>query len=259
MTQLSSETIPSPQPATGDRPFVDAVIPVYNEEHVLERSVTTLRRFLREHFPYPWRIVIADNASIDNTLAVAQRLADEYPGEVTYLHLPQKGRGRALRSAWLASDADIVSYMDVDLSTDLTCYPPLIRAIAEEGYDIAIGTRLAKGAQIQRSLKREITSRGFILITKFLMRTHFSDGQCGFKALSRRAAQELVPLVENQEWFFDTELLILAEKMGYRIREIPVKWVEDPDSRVNIRKTALEDLRGLARMRVKRFTRRAPV
>jgi glycosyltransferase involved in cell wall biosynthesis len=228
------------------------VIPVYNEEHVLEGSVLQLRRFLQQEFPYRWRILIADNASTDRTLEVAQRLAQEHPDEVDYIHLPQKGRGRALRAAWLGSDADILSYMDVDLSTDLACYPPLVRAIAEEGYDLAIGTRLARGARIRRSLKREITSRGFITITKLMVGTHFSDGQCGFKAISRKAAQELLPLVENNEWFFDTELLILAERRGYRVREIPVKWIEDPDTRVNIRKTAMEDLRGLARMRLKR-------
>jgi glycosyltransferase involved in cell wall biosynthesis len=232
--------------------LVDAVIPVYNEEHVLERSVLQLRRFLMERFPYRWRIVVADNASIDRTLDVAQQLARDYAGEVDYIHLPQKGRGRALRAAWLGSDADILSYMDVDLSTDLECYLPLIRAIAVNGYDLAIGSRLAKGARIKRSLKREITSRGFITITKLMAGTHFSDGQCGFKAISRKAAQELLPAVENNEWFFDTELLILAERRGYRTYEVPVKWIEDPDTRVNIRKTAMEDLRGLARMRAKR-------
>jgi glycosyltransferase involved in cell wall biosynthesis len=243
----------NPEPDNTKAPLVDAVIPVYNEEHVLEQSVHLLRAFLKERFPYRWRIVIADNASIDRTLNVAQTLSERFPGEVTYIHLPQKGRGRALKAAWLGSDADILSYMDVDLSTDLECYPPLIKAIAEEGYDIAIGTRLAKGAQITRSLKREITSRGFITITKLMMGTTFSDGQCGFKAISRRAAQELLPLVENNEWFFDTELLILAERRGYRRKEIPVKWIEDPDTRVNIRKTAIEDLRGLVRMRTKRL------
>jgi glycosyltransferase involved in cell wall biosynthesis len=241
-----------PESGTPKSPLVDAVIPVYNEEHVLERSVLQLRRFLMEKFPYRWRILVADNASTDRTLDVAQKLAQDYPGEVDYIHLPQKGRGRALKAAWLGSDADILSYMDVDLSTELECYPPLIRAIAEEGCDVAIGTRLARGARIRRSVKREITSRAFITITKLMAGTNFSDGQCGFKAISRKAAQELLPQIENNEWFFDTELLILAERRGYRRREIPVRWIEDPDTRVNIRKTAMEDLRGLARMRTKR-------
>lgn len=229
---------------------VDAVIPVYNEEHVLQGSVETLRAFLQDRpdFPYDWRIVIADNASSDRTLDIARQLADEYP-DVRYIHLPQKGRGRALRAAWLASDADVVSYMDVDLSTKLDYYPPLIRAIAEEHYDVATGSRLAAGAQTARSPRRELISRSYNLIVKAMFFTRFSDAQCGFKAVNRRVIEELLPLIEDQAWFFDSELLILAEKLGYRIKDIPVAWDEDPDTRVKIVSTAWEDLRGLARLR----------
>ena len=235
---------------------VDIVIPVYNEEHVLERSVETLRSFVAQHLPYRWRVLVADNASTDGTLAVAQELARRYE-DVDYLHLPQKGRGRALRAAWLASEADVVSYMDVDLSTDLVAFPPLVAAILEEGYDVAIGTRLGSGSQTNRSPRRELISRTYNLLIKLLFFTRFSDAQCGFKAVSRRAAQELVPLVENQEWFFDTELLLLADKGGYRIKEVPVRWVEDPDTRVRIARTVAEDLRGLLRMRLRRIPRRS--
>ncbi|HLB29092.1 MAG TPA: dolichyl-phosphate beta-glucosyltransferase [Dehalococcoidia bacterium] len=227
---------------------VDLVIPVYNEEHILAKSVATLRAFLAEHLPHSWRIVIADNASTDGTLAVAQRLAQGDEG-VTFIHIPQKGRGRALKAAWLQSPADIVSYMDVDLSTDLRHYPELVAAIAEEGYDLATGNRLARKAQTRRSLHREALSRGYNFLIKGLLNVRFADAQCGFKALSRLACQELVPLVEDGEWFFDTELLVLAEKRGYRIKDVPVRWVEDPDSRVNIRRTVAQDLRGLWRLR----------
>ena len=226
---------------------VDVIIPVYNEEVALPPSVAKLRAFLRENLSLPWTIVIADNGSIDRTLAVAQDLAAKYP-DVTYTHLPEKGRGRALRKAWLESTADIVSYMDVDLSTDLRAFPKLVAAI-EEGYDVAIGSRLSSQSQTKRSLKRELISRCYNLLIKAMFFTRFSDAQCGFKALSRKAVQELVPLIVNQEWFFDTELLILAEKKGYRIKEIAVEWLEDPDTRVNIRKTAMEDLKGLWRLR----------
>jgi len=236
---------------------VDIVIPVYNEEHVLAESVATLRKFLSQGFPYEYRIVVADNASTDSTLAVAQRLAQEQP-DVASLHIPQKGRGRALRAAWLTSPADILSYMDVDLSTDLAAFPPLIEAIASEGYDIAIGSRLARGANIRRSVKREVTSRTYNVMIKGMFFTRFSDAQCGFKAASRRAVQQLVPLIENDEWFFDTEMLILAEKAGYRIKEIPVRWLEDPDTRVNVPKTVWEDVRGLLRLRLRRPWRAAP-
>ncbi len=228
---------------------VDAVIPVYNEQHVLERSITTLHAFLSEHLSYDWRIRIADNASTDETLRVARELAERF-ARVEVLHLDKKGRGRALRAAWLGSSADIVSYMDVDLSTDLNAYPLMITAIAEEGYDLATGRRLGRGAKVVgRKLQREITSRGYNLIIRAGFRTRFTDAQCGFKAISRTAADALVPLVRDNAWFFDTELLILAEKKGYRIKQVPVRWVDDPDSRVKVVKTALDDLKGLWRLK----------
>jgi glycosyltransferase involved in cell wall biosynthesis len=230
---------------------VDIVIPVYNEEHVLAESLAALRKSLAQGFTHQYRIVVADNASTDGTLALAQRLAKKH-ADVASLHIPQKGRGRALRAAWLTSPADVLSYMDVDLSTDLAAFSPLIEAIASEGYDIAIGSRLARGADIRRSLRREATSRVYNVMIKGLFFTRFSDAQCGFKAVSRRAVQELVPLIENNEWFFDTELLILAEKAGYRLKEIPVRWLEDPDTRVNVPKTVWEDVRGLLRLRLRR-------
>ncbi|MCH7838143.1 MAG: glycosyltransferase family 2 protein [Chloroflexi bacterium] len=237
-------------------PQLDIVIPVYNEAHVLADSIVRLRSYLAEtNFPYSRRIVVADNASTDRTLAVAQELAERFD-DVAALHLPQKGRGRALRKAWLESDADAVSYMDVDLSTDVAALTPLARAVLEEGYDVASGSRMTRGSQIERSLRRELTSRGFIFLIKLVFLSKLSDTQCGFKALSRQAVQELIPRIENEEWFFDTELLLLAEKGGYRIKEVPVRWQEDTDSRVNVAKTVAEDLRGLLRMRFRRIPRR---
>ena len=237
-------------------PQLDVVIPVYNEAHVLAGSVERLRTYLLEiSFPYSWRIVVADNASTDRTLEVAQELTQRFP-DVTVVHLPQKGRGRALRKAWLESDADAMCYMDVDLSTDLSCLLPLAKAVLDEGYDVATGSRMTRGSQIERSWRREITSRGLIFLIKVAFLSKLSDTQCGFKAITRRAAHELLPRVENEEWFFDTELLLLAEKGGYRVKDVPVRWVEDPDSRVNVLKTVLEDLRGLLRMRFRRIPRR---
>ena len=236
---------------------LDIVIPVYNEAHVLASSIERLRSYLQEHqFPYSWRVVVADNASTDTTLAVAHQLDDTY-SDVTVVHLPQKGRGRALRKAWLESDAAAMCYMDVDLSTDLAALLPLTRAVLEEGYDVASGSRMTKGSQITRSLGREITSRGFIFLIRLLFLSGLSDTQCGFKAISRRAAHELIPRIENEEWFFDTELLLLAEKGGYRVKQVPVHWLEDQDSRVNVAKTVAEDLRGLLRMRLRRIPRRS--
>jgi len=234
--------------ATERETSVDIVIPVYNEERTLERSVDTLLRFLRERFPYRWRIVVADNASVDTTLEIAKRLSSQYP-EVTHLHLDQKGRGRALRRAWLESDANIVSYMDVDLSTDLEAFLPLIDGLVHKGHHVAIGSRLKKGAQVERQPRREIISRCYNILIKLMFRNRFSDAQCGFKALTREAVADLVPIVKDQGWFFDSELLLRAEQRGYQIFEVPVAWVDDPDSRVNIAQTAWGDLKGLFRVR----------
>ncbi len=230
--------------------YLDIVIPVLNEERALPQSIPVLHAHLAENFGgYEWRIVIADNGSEDGTPEVSQRLSREFPG-VTPFRLEQRGRGLALRTAWLVSKADIVAYMDVDLSTDLTALQPLVAAVAEQGYDIAIGSRLIKGARVERRpLKREITSRGYSLLFRTMFFTGFRDAQCGFKAISRRAVDELVPLIENNRWFFDTELLVLAEANGFRIREIPVHWTDDPDTRVKILGTAIEDVKGLLRLR----------
>jgi glycosyltransferase involved in cell wall biosynthesis len=229
---------------------VDVVIPVYNEEHDLGPSITRLREFLLANCPYHWRITVADNASRDRTLEIAQELAARYPGEVTYIHLDQKGRGRALKAAWRASDADVVSYMDVDLSTDLRHFMPMIDPLMRGEYHVATGSRLMSGSRVKRQLKREIISRCYNLIVKAMFPARsFYDAQCGFKAISHKAVQDLIPYIVDNAWFFDSELLLRAEQCGYRVWEIPVEWIEDPDTRVKIVSTALEDLKGLWRVR----------
>lgn len=229
---------------------LDIVIPVLNEEKDLPPNIGTLHDFLSNHLSdYEWRITIADNGSTDATLELAQKLSEQYHPRIGFIRLKQRGRGRALRTAWAQSDADIVGYMDVDLSTDLSALPELIKAIDKEGYDIATGSRLAKGAQLDRSFKRDLISKSYSMLFRATFLTSFKDAQCGFKALSRRVVQDVVPLVRDTAWFFDTELLILAEKNGYRVKEVPVKWREDPDTRVRIAKTAYEDIKGLLRLR----------
>lgn len=231
-------------------PTVDIVIPVLNEENALPKCVSYLSDFLKEHLPYPYRILIADNGSLDQTPVIAETLSQQYK-DVHWTRLDIKGRGRALRAAWLGSDADILSYMDVDLSTNLAAFPSLVQAIGGEGYDVAIGSRLMRGSVVRkRSFKREVTSRSYNMIIKAIFFTRFSDAQCGFKAISRDAAQFLIPKIQDQAWFFDSELLILAEKVGLHIKEIPVEWTDDPDSRVRVMRTAVEDLKGLARLRL---------
>ena len=227
---------------------VDIVIPVLNEEERLPRGIVILHNFLQQEMTdNPWRIVIADNGSTDKTRSVSEMLVQRYPG-VAYLYIPQRGRGRALRAAWMESTADIVSYMDVDISTSLAHFPRLVRAI-DRGYDVAIGSRHVKGARIQRSLRREVLSRGYNLIIRWMFFAPFRDAQCGYKVLSRRAARSLVPMVKDNHWFFDTELLIIASKWNYKIREVPVEWVEDKNSRVKVLSTVWQDIKGLLRLR----------
>lgn len=228
-------------------PVLDMVIPVFNEERDLEPSVRRLHAHLCETFPYPFRITIADNASTDSTPRIAARLADELP-EAQWLRLAEKGRGRALRTAWSLSSAPVLAYMDVDLSTELTALLPLVAPLLSGHSDIAIGTRLAPGSRVVRGPKREITSRCYNALLRSVLAVRFSDAQCGFKAVRRDVAEQLLPLVKDSEWFFDTELLVIAERAGLRIHEVPVDWVDDPDTRVDILATALADLCGIARI-----------
>lgn len=226
---------------------VDIVVPVHNEEAGLAASVRRLHEFLTDGFPFSWRIVVADNASTDATPAIARRLARELPG-VAVMRLERKGRGRALRAAWSAGDARVAAYMDVDLSTDLRGLLPLVAPLLSGHSDIAIGTRLAHGARVVRGPKRELISRGYNAILHAALRARFSDAQCGFKAVRADALGGLLREVRDEGWFFDTELLVLAQRRGLRIHEVPVDWVDDPDSRVDIVATALADLRGVARL-----------
>ncbi len=228
-------------------PTLDIVIPVYNEEADLEACVRRLHRFLSGEVPYSARITIADNASTDSTLAVAYRIALELNG-VRVIHLDAKGRGRALRSAWGGSDAEVVAYMDVDLSTDLNALMPLVAPLVSGHSDIAIGSRLSRTSRVVRGPKREFISRSYNLILHASLRAKFSDAQCGFKAMRSDVARKLLPLVEDSEWFFDTELLVLAERIGLRIHEVPVDWIDDPDSRVDILDTVRKDLLGVWRL-----------
>ena len=233
--------------ATVPAPLLDIVIPVYNEETDLERRVLRLRSYLDERFPFSARITIADNASTDATWAIAQRLATDVPG-VAAMHLPQKGRGRALRAAWLASRARVVAYMGVDLSTDLDALLPLVAPLVSGHSDVAIGSRLSPGSHVVRGAKREFISRSYNLLLRSVLRVTFRDAQCGFKAIRTDVARRLIPSVHDEAWFFDTELLVLAERAGLRIHEVPVDWVDAPGTPGHIRSTAAEDLMGSWRL-----------
>jgi putative flippase GtrA len=260
MTATASAARPGTVPVdlAGPQPVLDVVIPVYNEETDLEPCIRRLHAHLAEHVSYPYRITIADNASTDATLRVAERLAREF-SEVAVHHLDEKGRGRALNAVWRASDAAVLAYMDVDLSTDLAALGPLVAPLLSGHSDLAIGSRLARGARVVRGPKREFISRAYNLILRSTLAAKFSDAQCGFKAIRADVARELLPHVEDTGWFFDTELLVLAQRAGLRIHEVPVDWVDDPNSSVNIVKTATADLKGIARVTKATFTGEIPI
>ncbi len=234
------------------KPTVDVVIPCLNEVKVLRASVETTLALFARHPYFKWNLVIADNGSTDGTTELAYELEAEYEA-VRALVLPVRGRGLALKESWTTGTADVVAYMDVDLSTDIEHLPELVSLVARGECEISIGSRLAPGAQTHRGFKREFTSRAYISMVRLTFpRLKISDAQCGFKALSRRAVEEVVPKIENRMWFFDTEMLILAQRAGMKICEIPVRWEEDSDTKVKIVSTAWEDIRGLARMRFRR-------
>ncbi|MFJ5546988.1 glycosyltransferase [Streptomyces sp. NPDC093225] len=249
--RLSPGTLPArrhlPARSQAPAPVLDVVVPVYNEEQDLAPCVRRLHDHLARTFPYPFRITIADNASTDRTPDIAGELADTVPG-VRVHRLEQKGRGRALRTVWSRSEAPVLAYMDVDLSTDLNALLPLVAPLISGHSDLAIGTRLARSSRVVRGPKREFISRAYNLILRSSLAARFSDAQCGFKAIRREVAERLLPLVEDTGWFFDTEMLVLAERAGLRIHEVPVDWVDDPDSTVHIVRTATDDLKGVWRV-----------
>ena len=241
---MTTTEAPEPELAVLD---VEIVVPVFNEEVDLERRVRRLDNFLTAHFPFNTVITVADNASTDGTWQVAIALADELP-RVRAVHLDAKGRGRALNQVWTASAARVVAYMDVDLSTDLKALLPLVAPLLSGHSDVAIGSRLSRSARVVRGPRRELISRGYNLMLRTALRARFTDAQCGFKAMRSECARALLPHVQDTSWFFDTELLVLAERSGLRIAEVPVDWIDDPDSRVDIVATAAADVRGVARM-----------
>lgn len=245
-TQTADTTI---RPTT----TVDLVVPVYNEEASLAASIETLLA-VEPARGTEVTIIIADNASTDETPIIAATLAATHP-QVEYVRLEQKGRGRALNQVWQASSADVVAYTDVDLATDIRVLDPMVEIIRSGLADVAIASRLQPGVAVERGIRREIISRCYNRLLKLSLGVGFSDAQCGFKALSARAAKELLPQVEDSEWFFDTELLARAEWAGYRIHEFGTDWTDDPDSSVDVVSTAWKDIKGIVRLRTGGRTR----
>lgn len=238
---------------TSNKTSLEVVIPIYNEEEELERNIKKLHSYLTKNLSqYNWQLTIADNASTDKSLEIAKKLSQKL-AHVVYIHLDKKGRGRAVKKAWRESSADIVSYMDIDLSTNLDDFPPLIKALEEKNYQIAIGSRLLPESKVKnRPIKREILSQGYNILIKIMFGTTFSDAQCGFKAVTKQVVNNLIPKIRDNAWFFDSELLIIGEKMGYKIYEVPVFWIDNPGSTVRVFPTVYGDLAGLWRLFITR-------
>ncbi|WP_284980945.1 glycosyltransferase [Arthrobacter sp. efr-133-TYG-118] len=239
-------------------PVLDVTIPVFNEERDLEECLRRLHGHLRESFPHGFRITVADNASTDSTLKIAERVARELP-ELAVVHFEEKGRGNALRKVWLASPSPVLAYMDVDLSTDLAALAPLLAPLISGHSDLAIGTRLTRSSRVVRGPKREFISRSYNLMLHSFMGARFSDAQCGFKAIRADVAQQILPHTLDNSWFFDTELLVLAERCGLRVHEVPVDWIDDPNSSVDVVRTALADIRGMVRLTRDLVSGRIPI
>lgn len=229
---------------------IEIVIPVLNEEKALPVCIGKLFQFCERYMrSYDWKITIADNGSTDDTYSVASALSKKY-SKIHVFRLTEKGRGRALKSAWMKSQADIVAYMDVDLSTDLVHLPDAVNLVTSGECSLSVGSRLCQGSHVVgRTIKREIISRCYSILFRALFFVSFRDAQCGFKVVSRQVVNNVIPLVKDTGWFFDTELLIISEKNGYRVCEIPVNWTDDPDTRVNVFRTAWYDIKGLLRIR----------
>lgn len=232
--------------------LTEIVIPVRDEEKTLATSIPRLHDYLVQNFPYPFLITIAESGSVDATRDVGAALARRIP-EVRFVSLRGRGRGLALRHAWATSRATVVSYMDVDLSIGLDGFLPLIAPLASGHSDLAIGTRHARGSNVRRSLLRSVLSRTYNLILRVVLGVSFSDAQCGFKAGRREVVQAILPAVHDDKWFFDTELLCVAQHQRLRIHEVPVDCLDDPNTSVDIRRTIWDMLRGVARVAARRM------
>lgn len=210
-------------------------VPAYNEGKIIEANILKLAEFAGQKIKDEWVVVVADNASLDNTAEIVKRMALKFL-PIKYLFVPEKGKGHAIKAAWESELADIYIFMDADLSTDISALPELIEKI-KAGNDLAVGSRYLADSKVTRSIWRIIFSRFYFFILKMLIGLKSSDAPCGFKAINSKTKDIILPQVENLEWFFDSELLILSEKNNFLISEVPVVWRDiresNDKSRVN--------------------------
>ena len=204
------------------------MVPAHNEEKIVTSSVEKLLRFVeRQGYPLAWRIHIVVNGSSDGTWECARALLARYPERILVTNFPEPGRGLALKRAWLACDADIAIYMDMDLAVSLEHLAELARPIADGECDLVIGSRNLAASKVRRSLPREVISQGCNHLSRLILRHGFSDLQCGFKAIRLETFSSIAPRLTSHHWFFDTELVLWAREQGLTIKEIPVDWSEN--------------------------------
>lgn len=231
-----------------ENPHVLLVIPIYNEEKIIENTVRETIKYLNENTKYSYILVVADNASTDSSPEIVKNLQKEIPF-LEYVRLPKKGRGLALHTVWKDFNAEVVAYMDADLSSPLTSLPNIIDPILNNESDVTFGSRLLPpGQAINRKGKRELTSQGYNFLLQFILGATFKDAQCGFKAISKEKFNQVEEEIKNQNWFYDTELLLISQYKGLRLKEVPITWVDDPDSSVKVFKTIVENLKEMGRV-----------
>ena len=233
---------------------VEICLPIYNEEKILEKNVNTLINYcLEKNFGFDWKIVIVINGSKDGSLKISQSLKEKFPALIDYVNFEDPGRGQALKKYWGKSEADIVTYMDIDLAVSLNHLDDLIWQIIEDQTDLTIGSRLLPESKIKRSFIRELSSQTYNFLSRVILGHNFSDMQCGFKAIRKKSLEKIIEHLQEQKWFFDTELILFAKQNGLRIKELPVDWSEnrydERKSKVNLLKDSLKFFYNLIRLK----------
>ncbi|MBI4652910.1 glycosyltransferase [Candidatus Kuenenbacteria bacterium] len=236
--------------------LIEFCVPVHNEEKILKNNILKLLNYCHnQNFNFDWKIVLINNGSQDNSEKICQELFNQYSQKIKIENIKQSGKGRALKFYWQKSKADIVIYMDIDLAVSLDNIPNLIEPIVQENYDLIIGSRLLSDSKIKRSFIRELSSQTYNFLSKIILGHYFSDLQCGFKAIKVDVFKKIAPYIQNNKWFFDTELIVFANYFKYKIKEIPIEWQEnrydERKSKVNLVKDSLKFLINLIKLKIR--------
>lgn len=218
---------------------IDVLLPIYNEEKILDANIRLLFGYCQHHLAGDWQLMLIINGSVDQSLTIAENLAQEFE-QIKIINLPTGGKGQALKTGLQYSTAEVAVYMDIDLAVALSALPPLISLVAENKGALAIGSRLLPASQTERSWLRNYSSKLYNWLANTLLRCQISDWQCGFKAMNLDVRQAVVPLIQDNYWFFDTELIALAQKNNLRIAELPVSWSEN---RYAVRQSKIRPIR----------------